>query len=130
MKCALATNKRESFTHDLLRRLGLLDRFAAIVGGDTLGAGRAKPKPDMILAMVEQCGGGGAVFVGDSIYDVEAAKAAGVPVVACSFGYSNRPAAALGADAVIDGFDELIPALKRLGATWSTDAAPTGAAAS
>lgn len=130
VQCALATNKRESFTHDLLGRLGLLDRFAAIVGGDTLGAGRAKPKPDMIMAMIEQCGGGRTAFVGDSIYDVEAARAAGVPVVACSFGYSDRPARALGADAVIDGFDRLIPALEQIGAISSTGAEPAGEAAS
>ena len=123
--CALATNKRESFTHDLLRRLDLLDRFACVIGGDTLGEGRAKPKPDMILAMIERCGGGRAAFIGDSIYDVDAAKAAGVPVVACSFGYSQHPAHALGADAVIDDYRQLIPTLERLAAISSTGVAPT-----
>ena len=111
----LATNKRESFTHDLLRRLDLRDRFACVIGGDTLGAGHAKPKPDMILAMIERCGGGRAAFVGDSIYDVDAARAAGIPIVACRFGYSHQPVDTLGADAVIDGFDELIPTLRRIG---------------
>ena len=117
VQCAVVTNKRESFTHELLRRFELLDRFACVIGGDMLGAGRAKPKPDMVLAMIEQCGGGRAAFVGDSVYDVTAAQAAGVPVVACSFGYSQTPAAQLGADAVIDGFDQLIAVLDRLAAT-------------
>ena len=130
VRCAVVTNKRESFTHDLLRHFDLLDRFACVIGGDTLGAGLTKPKPDMVLAMIERCGGGRAAFVGDSIYDIAAAKAAGVPVVACSFGYSQQPVATLGADAVIDRFDQLIPTLRRLGATWSTDAARAGAAAS
>lgn len=130
VRCAVVTNKREGFTHELLRHFALLDRFACVIGGDTLGAGRAKPKPDMVLAMIEQCGGGRAAFVGDSIYDVEAAKAAGVPVVACSFGYSQQPVATLGADAVIDRFDQLIPTLRRLGATSSTGAVRAGAAAS
>ena len=130
VKVAVVTNKRESFTHDLLRRLDISDRFACIIGGDTLGPGRAKPAPDPILTMIDQCGGGPAAFVGDSIYDVAAAKAARVPVVACSFGFTSQPVETLGADAVIDGFDQLIPTLRRLAATSSTDVAPTGAAAS
>jgi phosphoglycolate phosphatase len=40
-----------------------------------------------------------------------------VPVIGCSFGFLDRPAADLGADAVIDGFDALVPTLERLGAT-------------
>lgn len=116
VQCAVVTNKREDFARELLLQLGLLDRFACLIGGDTLGVGRAKPKPDMVLAMVEQCGGGPAAFVGDSIYDVDAAKAAGVPVVACAFGFLQQPVESLGADAVIDGFAELIPVLERLGA--------------
>lgn len=115
VKCAIVTNKRERLTHKLLGALGLLDRFACIIGGDTLGPGRQKPAPDMVLAMIERCNGGRAAFVGDSIYDVRAAQAAGVPVVVCSFGFSAQPVATLGADAVIDWFEALIPALERLG---------------
>ena len=57
-----------------------------------------------------------AVMVGDSENDVVAARAAGLPVVVVSFGYSPIPAAELGADAVIDSFDALEAALGRLGA--------------
>ena len=64
--------------------------------------------------MVERCGGGSAAFVGDSIYDVRAAKAAGLPVVACSFGFLNGPVGELGADAVIDHYDDLVGTLERL----------------
>ena len=107
----LMTNKRERFARALLGDLRLTDRFASIIGGDTVGV--AKPDPAPIRAMVEQCGGGRAAFVGDSIYDVRAAKAAGLPVVACSFGFLTGPVEDLGADAVIDGFDELIGVLER-----------------
>ena len=117
VQCAIVTNKRESFAHKLLRHLGLLDRFACVIGGDTLGPGRSKPAPDPILAMIERCGGGPAAFVGDSIYDVRAARAAGVPVIACAFGFLQQPVETLGADAVIAGYDELIPTLERLCAT-------------
>ena len=109
------TNKVERYARQVLDTLGLSDRFAAIVGGDTLPVG--KPDPAPIRLMVERCGGGRAAFVGDSIYDVRAGQAAGLPVVACSFGFLDRPVAELGADAVIDGFDQLVPTLERLSAT-------------
>ena len=53
-------------------------------------------------------------FVGDSMIDAETARAAGVPFVAVSFGFSDRPAAGFGADAVIDDFGALIGALEAL----------------
>ena len=112
VKLGIMTNKIERFARAVLGDLGLLDRFAAIVGGDTIGI--AKPDPAPIRAMVERCGGGGAAFVGDSIYDVRAARSAGLPVVACSFGFLTGPIDELGADAVIDGYDELIGTLERL----------------
>ena len=112
---AVVTNKIERYAAEVLDTLGLRDRFASLIGGDTLAVG--KPDPAPIRAMIERCGGGRAAFVGDSVYDVRAAKAAGVPVIGCSFGFLDRPAADLGADAVIDGFDALVPTLERLGAT-------------
>ena len=108
----IMTNKLERFARAILDGLALTDRFAAIIGGDTLGV--AKPSPLPIRALVEQCGGGRAAFVGDSIFDVQAAQAAGLPVVACSFGFLSQPVETLGADAVIDHYDDLIPALERL----------------
>ena len=112
---AVVTNKIERYAAEVLDTLGLRDRFVCLIGGDTLAVG--KPDPAPIRAMIERCGGGRAAFVGDSVYDVRAAKAAGVPVIGCSFGFLDRPAADLGADAVIDGFDALVPTLERLGAT-------------
>ena len=113
---AVMTNKLEALARRLLGELGLLDRFACVIGGDTLGEGSAKPSPAPILAMVERSGGGPAAFVGDSIYDVQAGQRAGLPVVACSFGFLMQPIAELGADAIIDHYDELIPTLERLAA--------------
>jgi phosphoglycolate phosphatase len=66
--------------------------------------------------MIRRCGGGRAAFIGDSIYDTMAARAANVPSVAVSFGFLHQPVEELGADAVIDHFDELIPTLKNLAA--------------
>jgi phosphoglycolate phosphatase len=114
VRIAVVTNKREHMARQLLGELGLAGRFATIIGGDTLGPGKAKPSPAPILAMIEQCGGGRAAFVGDSIYDVMAANSAGVPSVAVSFGFLDRPVCELGADHVIDHYDELLPLLERL----------------
>jgi phosphoglycolate phosphatase len=114
VRTAVVTNKREHMARKLLGELGLADRFATIIGGDTLGPGNAKPSPAPILAMIDQCGGRRTAFVGDSIYDVQAARAAAVPSVVVSFGFLDRPAGELGADHVIDHYDELLPLLERL----------------
>src|SRR3546814_5083119 len=87
--------------------------MAAIIGGDTLGPGKRKPSPAPILAMIEQSGGGRATFVGDSIYDVMAAKAAATASIVVGFGFLDRPAEQLGADHVIGHYDELVPLLER-----------------
>ena len=119
IKLAVVTNKFESFAADILTQLGLAERFVTIIGGDTLGRDsegkmRAKPEPDPIFEAINRCGGGRCVFVGDSTYDMAAARAANVPVIAAAFGYCDKPADELGADAVIAGFNELIPALSKL----------------
>jgi phosphoglycolate phosphatase len=114
VKIAVVTNKLEVLARKLLAELGLTDRFTTIIGGDTLGRGRAKPKPDLLQEMVTRCGGGRAAFVGDSTYDTGAAAAASIPCVAVSFGFNDKPAHDLGAQAVIDRFDALIPALEAL----------------
>jgi phosphoglycolate phosphatase len=115
VRLAVATNKREDLARCLFGELGLTSRFATIIGGNTLGPGTAKPAPDMLHAMVEQCGGGRAAFVGDTTFDVGAARAAGMPVVAVRFGFCDLPPDELGADAVIDHFGDLLPALEALG---------------
>ena len=114
VRVAIVTNKLERLARLVLGELDLTARFDTIIGGDSLGPGGAKPSPAPIHAMIERCGGGRAAFVGDSIYDIAAGQAAGIPTVAVSFGFLQQPVAELGADAVIDGYDELIPTLERL----------------
>ena len=114
VRTAVVTNKAEHPARLLLREFDLEGRMATIIGGDTLGPDTRKPSPAPIHAMVERCGVGRAVFVGDSIFDVMAAKNAGVPSVAVSFGFLDRPAGDLGADHVIDHYDELVPLLGQL----------------
>jgi len=64
--------------------------------------------------MIRRCGGSSAAFVGDSIYDIMAAKNAGIPNIAVSFGFLMQPVEELGADTVIHGYGELIAALARI----------------
>jgi len=113
-KLAVVTNKAEKPARQLLDALDMTGRFAAIYGGDTLGRERAKPKPDMLHAAIADCGGGRAVMIGDSTYDVRAGKAAGLPVVTCRYGYHDVPVDELGGDAMIDHFDELVGVLESL----------------
>jgi phosphoglycolate phosphatase len=114
VKLAVVTNKLEALARKLLDSLDLTCQFAAIIGGDTLGPGRAKPTRYPLDAMIAQCGGGRAAFVGDTTYDILAARASGVPCIAVSFGFNDVPPERLGADAVVDHFDGLISALERL----------------
>jgi phosphoglycolate phosphatase len=111
-RVALCTNKSERLTHLLLAALGWTGRFRSVVGGDTLPV--RKPDPEPLLEAVRRAGGGRAAFVGDSITDADTAKAAGVRFVAVSFGFSDRPVAELGADAVIDDYAELSRVLASL----------------
>ena len=111
-KLAVCTNKLESLARDLIDAFGWTHRFAAIVGGDTLPV--RKPDPAPLFDAIVKAGGGPAAFVGDSITDTDTARAAGMPCVAVSFGFSDRPPTELGADRLIDHFDDLIPALEGL----------------
>lgn len=113
-RLAVVTNKLERFAVKLLGELGLSDRFYTILGGDSLGAGKAKPAPDLLHAMIARGGGGRAAYVGDTTYDTGAAGAAGIPCVAVSFGFNNKPPRELGAAAVIDHYDELVAALEQI----------------
>jgi phosphoglycolate phosphatase len=114
IRLGVATNKLESLALHLLQQMGLAGRFDCIVGGDTLGTGRAKPRPDMLHHLAQRCGGGAMAFVGDSVFDVKAAQAAGMPAIAVSFGYPGMAIGKLGADRIIDHYDELLPALAAL----------------
>jgi phosphoglycolate phosphatase len=111
---ALVTNKLERLALRLLDELALSPRFATIIGGDTLGPGRAKPAPDLLHLMVERTGAKRPAYVGDTSFDTRAARAAAIPCVAVTFGYGDVPAQDLNADALIDHFDHLVPTLNQL----------------
>ncbi len=108
---AVCTNKLEKLTVLLLTELKLADRFVAICGQDTFGV--QKPDPEILRRTIAAAGGtlGHTVMIGDSNTDVRAARAAGVPVIAVDFGYSERPIAEFGPDQIISHFSQLPAAL-------------------
>lgn len=114
MRLAVCTNKLEWLSVRLLEALGLAARFGAICGQDTFGL--AKPDPAVFRRTVLRAGGdpGRALMVGDSATDVDTARAAGVPVVAVDFGYTQTPVTALAPDRIVSHFDHLPAAVEAL----------------
>ena len=104
---AVCTNKLEGLSLRLLNELKLSERFLAICGQDTFGV--HKPDPEILRRTVTAAGGtlDQSIMIGDSITDIRTARAAGVPVIAVNFGYSERPIAEFNPDRVISHFSEL-----------------------
>lgn len=88
-------------------RRTLADRFAAICGADTFGV--RKPNPEVLRRTVAAAGARleGAIMIGDSLTDIRTARAAGVPVIAVDFGYTEHPVSELGPDRIISRFTQL-----------------------
>lgn len=108
-RLAVCTNKPQNLTERLLTALGLSARFAAICGADAFAF--RKPDPRHLTGTIARAGGdpANAIMVGDSRTDVDAAIAAGIPVVAVDFGYSDTDVRILGASRIISHYDELTP---------------------
>ena len=108
---AVCTNKTEGFSKRLLASLDMAHRFAAICGQDSFAF--RKPDPRHLTSTIAQAGGdrGRALMVGDSVTDIDAAKAAGIPVVAVDFGYTDRHVREFEPSKVISHFDELTVSL-------------------
>jgi phosphoglycolate phosphatase len=113
-RLAVCTNKLEWLARRLLDALGLTPRFVAICGGDTFGL--QKPDPELLRRTIGHAGAplNRAVMVGDSITDIAMAKAAGVPVIAVDYGYTQTPVAELGANRVIGALADLPSAVFQL----------------
>ena len=109
---AVCTNKPQLMSDKLLEELGLHPYFSAVVGADAVT--NRKPHADHIDATLAamKASASRAIMVGDSMTDVNAARNAGIPVVAVSFGYTAVPPSELGADRLIDHMDDLPAAIE------------------
>ncbi|HVL72491.1 MAG TPA: phosphoglycolate phosphatase [Beijerinckiaceae bacterium] len=111
LRLGCVTNKPSAATAEILQALGLARFFGAVVGGDVLP--RRKPHPDQLLHAAEALGVAPSetVMVGDNYHDVAAARAAGMGALAVTYGYSHVPHAELGADRLLDRFEDVLAAL-------------------
>jgi HAD superfamily hydrolase (TIGR01549 family) len=95
--------------HEVEHYLGLLDA-AELADGTTTSADveATKPQPDLVLAAMEQAGDDRAVMIGDSTWDCEAAKRAGIPAIAIlTGGFSEQELRDAGAVAVYESIVRL-----------------------
>ena len=113
-RLGVCTNKPEAVTRAILDDLSFSPLLGAVIGGDTLAT--KKPDAAPVLAALEILGYGPneGMMIGDSAVDAGAARAAGIPVILVSFGYTHTPVSEIDADAVIDTFAELPDAIARV----------------
>ncbi len=104
---AICTNKPERFSKKLIDGLGMSRHFAANCGQDTFAF--RKPDPRHLTETIRMAGGdpARALMIGDSRNDIDTAKAAGIPVVAVDFGYTDRHVREFEPSRIISHFDEL-----------------------
>ncbi|MFN3547690.1 MAG: HAD family hydrolase [Mesorhizobium sp.] len=114
VRLAVVSNKPMPFTRAICDYYGFSRHVAAVQGAEAHIP--RKPAPDMLHAALGALGAGRAraVMVGDGAADVEAARAAGLPVVIVRGGYGAEPAEAVSPDLVIDSLADLADALRRL----------------
>jgi len=112
---AICTNKPELHAITLVEALGLLPRFRFIAGRETFPF--CKPDPRHLTHTITAARGNPAraLLVGDSRTDVDTARAAGLPVIGVSFGYTDVPMVDLRPDITIDHFDALASAIMIIG---------------
>lgn len=103
----ICTNKPEGLAETLLRRLGVRDAFASMIGADTLPV--RKPDPEPLFEAARRAGGAPdlCLLVGDSDTDRNTARAAGVPSVLVTFGPAGGDMAALTPEALLQRYVDL-----------------------
>ncbi len=112
IQMAVCTNKPQGPAEGILEELNMTPYFQSVIGGNALPY--RKPDRRHVEAVLNQLGVSHeeALFVGDSINDVQAAQNAGLPIVAVSYGYTRVPPNEFGADALIDQMSELPKAME------------------
>jgi phosphoglycolate phosphatase len=104
----LVTNKAERFTVPLMRSLGILDHFDIVIGGDTLPTQKPDPGPLLHCAVQYRAAPERSVMIGDSINDLQAARAAGMRILCVSYGYNHgHDIGTHGPDAILHSLAEL-----------------------
>lgn len=110
---ACVTNKPAAFTGPLLERMGIAGYFGATVSGDTLA--EKKPHPAPLFHACELLGvpAAEALMIGDSANDAEAARAAGIPVLLVTYGYSEgKPVDSIDCDGLLSSLVDALPRIR------------------
>lgn len=102
------SNKREQFTREILETLGIGENFEIIIGGDTLPRKKPDPLPLLYAADFFNARPENSLMIGDSVNDINAARAAGFRIICVSYGYNHgRDIRESGPDAVVDSLESL-----------------------
>ncbi len=111
---AICTNKLETITKSMLNDMGLARLFDGVVGANPPRP--SKPNAEPVWLAIERAGGNrdNSIMIGDSPADIGAGKAAGLPTIAVSYGYTNVPPPELGADILIDRMDQVLDAVVQI----------------
>jgi N-acetyl-D-muramate 6-phosphate phosphatase len=83
----VVTNKPEGLAHGVIGGLGLAERCAVLIGGDTLAARKPDPLPLREACRRLGVGVDEAIYVGDDARDIAAARAAPMPSIIAGWGY-------------------------------------------
>ena len=117
VKWGVVTNKPTQLSVALLDALGMLERCACIVGGDTLSVSKPNPAPLLYAADLIACAPTNCIYIGDHERDIIAARAAGMRSVGVGYGFllDGDDPKTWGANKTIDQPHELAGALIALG---------------
>jgi phosphoglycolate phosphatase len=108
IRIAVVTNKLHRFATSLLRRLNLMQWVSVVVGGDSCERRKPDPEPLLFACRTLELSPSEVLMVGDSINDVTAARAAGIPVVCVPYGYNEgQDPRSLACDAMIETLADL-----------------------
>lgn len=112
-RLAVCTNKPEGLARLLLHKLGLLEMFDAVIGGDSVAT--RKPDAGPLRECVARLGArGGVAMVGDSAADAGGARSFGCAFVWAAFGYPDAAEEALAPDRTARNFHEIGAAVREL----------------
>ncbi|MFL6681972.1 MAG: phosphoglycolate phosphatase [Burkholderiaceae bacterium] len=110
----IVTNKATRFTVPIVTGLGLVQRAGVVVCGDTTPHSKPHPEPLLhaarALGVAPEC----VAYVGDDLRDAQAARAAGMPMLAATWGYlgQGEPVHDWGADALVDAPSQVLDWLR------------------
>lgn len=107
------SNKREALSKRLLADLRLLQYFDAVLGSDSVKERKPSPEPVLKIMSLLSINPKEAMIVGDSTYDINAGRAAGVTTVAVSYGY-REVRLLQDADFIIDDIGQLVPLIEKM----------------